>query len=81
MLSYSILLDRYTKLQKEHEPTKKRLWYYKTRCEELETKLSSLQLEKDKLEKEVRGLAYLTGEVLAEREEYLKCINQKKSDK
>ena len=57
MLSYGILLDRYTKLQKEHEPTRRQLWYYKTRCGELETKLSSLQLEKDKLEKEqARGM-------------------------
>lgn len=81
MLSYGTLLDRYTKLQHEQKPIRNRLWYYKTRCEELETKVSSLQLEKDKLEKEVRGLAYLLGEVLAEREEYLKCINQKKLDK
>ena len=78
MLSYGILLDRYTKLQKECKPIKNQLWYFRTRCGELEAKVSSLQLEKDKLEKEVRGLAYLLGEVLAEREEYLKCINQKK---
>lgn len=81
MLSYGILLDRYTKLQAEVKPVKNKLWYFKQRCCELEECCSSLTLERDKLKKEVEGLGYLVGLVLEEREELLKCTQntQKKN--
>lgn len=81
MLSYGVLLDKYTKLQKEVRPVKNKLWYFENRCCELEERCSSLTLERDKLKKEVEGLGYLVGLVLEEREALLKCTQntQKKN--